>query len=162
MTLSTTKKMEITAAFSDFKKLSDQLQREVWGAESRQKRKWDENEYTRWKAWGLVEGEVWAVWLIKKQNYQFRPLAQSADCLAWKFSMCLSSSLLLLLRVVSDLGILTASPLPRWLLERNGFWNLTEAMLLRALLITRRSGVERSWSAWKIICTLRKEESSST
>lgn len=47
MTLSTTKKMEITAAFSDFNKLSDQLQREDLGAESRQKRKGDENEYTR-------------------------------------------------------------------------------------------------------------------
>lgn len=35
MTLSTTKKMEITAAFSDFKKISNQFKREVLGAESR-------------------------------------------------------------------------------------------------------------------------------
>lgn len=35
MTLSTTKKMEITAAFSDLKKLSNQFKREVLAAESR-------------------------------------------------------------------------------------------------------------------------------
>lgn len=60
--------------------------------------------------------------------------------------MCLSSFLLLLLRIDSDLGILTASPLPRWLLERNVFWNLTapDTMLLKALPVTGRSGIERS------------------
>lgn len=67
-----------------------------------------------------------AVKADKKQNPDFSLLAQSAGINTWPGnSACASPCLLLLLKDDSSLEILTASPLPTVMLERNVFWNLT-------------------------------------
>lgn len=125
----------------------------------------------RWKRMHKIKGmclggrgslSSLAVKADKKQNPDLVKTVKRYQCLVTEFgvySVCLSLSLLLLLKADCILGILLCSPVPRGLLETDAFWKLSpDTTLLRALLLPCQRKVKKG-AKWNIAtCTFREKK----